>query len=76
MKTKIDDAYKHLACAVLNTIIDDAKKPKMYEDVIISLRSKRLNSFLSIAEISKKEFMTAVIPILKETKKKMIADTE
>lgn len=73
---KVNDAYKQFACVILNTIIDDARKPKMYEDVIYSLISKRLDLFLSIAEVRKENFMNTVLPILKETEKRIIAENK
>lgn len=64
MKTMIDNAYKQLACAVLNTIIDDAEKVKKHKDVIASIECDRLSLFCSIAEIQKRDFLNVVFDVL------------
>lgn len=66
MKTKIDDAYKQLACAILNTILDDARKPEKLNDVIESIEDSRLSLFCSIAEVRKVDFLNAVFDIIEE----------
>lgn len=64
MKTMIDNAYKQLACAVLNTIIDDAEKPARHRDVLASIECDRLSLFCSIAEIQKRDFLDVVFDVM------------
>ena len=69
MRTKIDDAYKQLECAVLNTIIDDAEKPAKHRDVLAAIECDRFSLFCAIAEIQKRDFLNVVFDIMDRAEK-------